>query len=50
MCRLSHARHEFFKSLLAVVFMDEQHLFDGALLEAHLIELSQEVQELRSLK
>lgn len=33
-----------------MVFMDEQDFLDGALLEAHLIELSQETQKLSSLQ
>lgn len=33
-----------------MVFMDEQDFLDGALLEAHLIELSQETQKLGSLQ
>lgn len=47
---LSHAGHEFFKSPLTVIFMNEQHFFDCTLLEAHLIKLSQKAQELGSLK
>lgn len=47
---LSHACHEFFKSPLTVIFINKQHFFDCTLLEAHLIELSQKAQELRSLK
>lgn len=47
---LSHACHEFFKSPLTVISMNKQHFFDSTLLEAHLIKLSEETQELGSLK
>lgn len=47
---LSHVCHEFFKRFLSVIFMNEQHFFDHTLLKAHLFKLSQEVQELCSLK
>lgn len=47
---LSHASHEFFESPLTVIFMNKQHFFDCTLLEAHFIKLSQEAQELCSLK
>jgi len=47
---LSYAGHEFFESPLAVIFMAQQHFFDRIGLEAHLIKLSQETQELSSLK
>ena len=46
----SHACHEFFKSPLTVISMNKQHLFDCTLLEAHLIKLSEETEELGSLK
>lgn len=45
-----HACHEFFQGPLTMIFMDEQHLFDGALLEAHLIKLSKKTQELGGLR
>lgn len=45
-----HACHEFFQGPLMMIFMDKQHLFDGALLEAHLIKLSEKTQELSGLR
>lgn len=42
--------HEFFKSLLTVVLVDQKNLFDGTLLKTHLVKLCQEVQELGCLK
>lgn len=50
MTYLSHACHELLKSPLTVIFMNKQHFFDCALLEAHLIKLSQQAQELSSLE
>lgn len=47
---LSHACHELLKSSLTVIFMNKQHFFDCTLLEAHLIKLSQQAQELSSLE
>lgn len=48
--RSSHAGHEFFKSPFPMIFMNKEHFFDCALLEAHLVELSQEKQKLGSLE
>lgn len=42
--------HEFLESPFMVIFMNKQHFFDCTLLEAHLIELSQQSQELCSLR
>lgn len=46
----SHMCHEFLESPFMVIFMNKQHFFDCTLLEAHLIELSQQSQELCSLR
>lgn len=45
-----HTCHELFKSPLAVISMNKQHLFDRILLEAHFIKLGKKAQELGSLK
>lgn len=42
MTYLSHACHELLKSPLTVIFINKQHFFDCALLEAHLVKLSQQ--------
>lgn len=44
-----HAHHQLLQRALSVVFMDQQHLFDGVRVEAHLIELIQKVEEFLSL-
>lgn len=48
--RSCHARHELLQCSLTMVFVDKQDLLDGALLEAHFVELSQETQELGRLQ
>ncbi len=45
-----HTHHQLLQRPFSVVFMDQQHFFDGVLLEAHLIELTQQVKELLRLK
>lgn len=42
--------HQLLQGLLAVVAMDQQHLFDPVLLEAHIVELFPEAQKLPCLR
>lgn len=44
-----HTRHQLLERPLSVVFMDQQNFFNGIWLEAHLVELTQQVQELLGL-
>lgn len=41
-----HVHHQFLQGPLPVVVMDQQNFLDGALLEAHLIELLEEIEKL----
>ena len=41
-----HVRHQFLQGPLAMVAVDQQNLLDDVLLEAHLVELVQEIQKL----
>lgn len=44
-----HTHHQLLQCPFSVVFMDQQHFLDDILLEAHLIELIQQMKELLSL-
>lgn len=49
-CLLScYTHHQLLQCPFPMVFVDEQHFFDGILLEAHLIELIKQVQKLLRL-
>ena len=44
-----HTHHQLLERPLSVVLVHQQNFFDGILLEAHLIELTEKVQELLRL-